>query len=383
MNLINNEAARQAVKAGLSRRSFGRIASVVGAASALPILNEAALAQLSSIGRIPSDAVKINANENPLGPCAEALEVMHKFTPLGGRYLYEETFDFIKTVGSQEGVKPEYIKAYGGSSLPLHHVVMAFTGADKSLVTADPGYEAAYRAATVVGAKYHLVPLKKTDYSHDVKAMYEADPNAGVYYICNPNNPSGTITPMKRLTGWWPTEGQPDPDSGTKAYIHLAPACPWAPIWWPSDEERRCILRTFSKLYGMAGLRAGFAMARPDLLKQFAKMDSGAISVTAMTGAHASIKNEKLVPQRAEIIRNIREDVFAFLDKKNFSYIPSVSNKFLLDVKMPAREFSAKMAAEKIYVGRAWPSMPTHSRVSIGTAEEMGKFKAALAKVMA
>jgi histidinol-phosphate aminotransferase len=381
MNLLNNEAARQVVKTGLSRRSFGRIASVVGAASALPILNEAALAQLSAIGRIPADAVKINANENPLGPCPEALEVMHKFTPLGGRYLYEETFDFVKTVASQEGVKPEYIKPYGGSSLPLHHVVMAFTSPEKSLVTADPGYEAAYRAATVVGAKYHLVPLKKSDYSHDVKAMYEKDPNAGAYYICNPNNPSGTVTPMAEVE-WLVGKLKGDQILILdEAYIHLADVPMGS--YLVAQDKNVVVLRTFSKLYGMAGLRAGFAMARPDLLKQFAKMDSGALSVTAMVGAHASVKNEKLVPERREIIRNIREDVFNFLDQKGFSYIPSVSNKFLLDVKMPSKDFSAKMAAEKVYVGRAWAAMPTHSRISIGTKEEMAKFKAALLKVMA
>ena len=364
MNLLKNEAARQATKTGLSRRSFGRIASVVGAASALPVLNEAALAQLSSIGRIPADAVKINANENPLGPCAEALEVMHKFTPLGGRYLYEETFDFVKTVASQEGVKPEYVKPYGGSSLPLHHVVMAYTGPDKSLVTAD-----------------HQVPLIKPSFKHDVKAMYAADPNAGAYYICNPNNPTGTITPREDIN-WLVSQLKGDQILILdEAYIHLTPAGFGSDL--VSSDKNVVVLRTFSKLYGMAGLRAGFAMARPDLLKNFAKMDSGALSVTAMTGAHASIKNAKLVPERREIIKTIREDVFAFLDKKNFTYVPSVSNKFMLDVKMPVREFATKMAAEKVYVGRAWPIMPTYSRVSVGTQEEMNKFKAALMKVMA
>ena len=381
MNLLKNEAARQAIKTGLSRRSFGRIASVVGAASALPLLNEAALAQLSSIGRIPADAVKINANENPLGPCAEALEVMHKFTPLGGRYLYEETFDFVKTLASQEGVKPEYVKPYGGSSLPLHHVVMAYTGPDKSLVTADPGYEAAYRAAGVVGAKYHQVPLIQPSFKHDVKAMYAADPNAGAYYICNPNNPTGTITPREDIN-WLVSQLKGDQVLILdEAYIHLTPAGFGSDL--VSSDKNVVILRTFSKLYGMAGLRAGFAMARPDLLKKFAKMDAGALSVTAMTGAHASIKNANLVPERREIIKNVREDVFAFLDKKNFTYIPSVSNKFMLDVKMPVREFATKMAAEKVYVGRAWPIMPTYSRVSVGTQEEMNKFKVALMKVMA
>jgi histidinol-phosphate aminotransferase len=381
MNTNSNESLRQIQKA-FSRRTFGRIASVVGAASALPILNESALAQLSAIGRIPADAVKINANENPLGPCPEALEVMHKFTPLGGRYLYEETFDFAKTVAEQEGVKPEYVRPYGGSSLPLHHVVMAFTSPEKSLVTADPGYEAAYRAAQTVNAPYHLVPLSvEGGYKHDVKAMYEKDPNAGVYYICNPNNPSGTVTPREDID-WLVAKLKGDQILVLdEAYIHLADVAMGSDL--VAADKNVVILRTFSKLYGMAGLRAGFAMARPDLLAKFTKFNSGALSVTAMVGAHASISNARLVPERREIIRNVREDVFNFLDQKGYSYIPSVSNKFMLDVKMPARDFAAKMAEHKIYVGRAWPSMPTLSRVSIGTAEEMAKFKTALAKVMA
>lgn len=380
MNMNTNDSLLPAWKTGISRRSFGRIASVVGAASALPVLNESALAQLSAIGRIPADAVKINANENPLGPCAEALEMMHKFTPLGGRYLYEETFDFAKTVAEQEGLKPEYIRPYGGSSLPLHHVVMAFTGPDKSLVTADPGYEAAYRAAQTVDAPYHLVPLMQPSYKHDVKAMYEKDPNAGVYYICNPNNPSGTVTPREDID-WLVAKLKGDQIVVLdEAYIHLADVAMGSDL--VAADKNVVILRTFSKLYGMAGLRAGFAAARPDLLAKFTKYNSGAVSVTAMVGAHASIKNAKLVPERREIIRNVREDVFSFLDKKNFSYIPSVSNKFMLDVKMPAREFAAKMAEHKIYVGRAWPAMPTLSRISVGTAEEMAQFKTALTKVM-
>jgi len=381
MNTSANEILRQAAKTGFSRRSFGRIASVVGAASALPILNESALAQLSAIGRISPDAVKINANENPLGPSVEALEVMHKFTPLGGRYLYEETFDFAKTVAEQEGVKATYVRPYGGSSLPLHHVVMAFTSPEKSLVTADPGYEAAYRAAQTVGAKYHLVPLSTPTYKHDVKAMYEADPNAGVYYICNPNNPSGTLTPREDID-WLVSKLKGEQVLVLdEAYIHLADTPVGSDL--VAGDKNVVILRTFSKLYGMAGLRAGFALGRPDLLAKFGKYNSGAVSVTAMAGAHASIKNPKLVPERRQIIKNVREDVFAFLDKKNYSYIRSESNKFLLDVKMPAKDFSQKMQAHNIYVGRAWPAMPTHSRVSVGTAEEMKKFMEALPKVMA
>ena len=118
---------RELLKRGFSRRSFGRFASLLGAGAAtLPFYNEAAMAQLSNIGAIPDDAVKINANENPLGPCPEAAEAIHNIVKKGGRYLYEETFEFAKTLADQSGLKPEYVTAFAGSSDPLHRASCAF-----------------------------------------------------------------------------------------------------------------------------------------------------------------------------------------------------------------------------------------------------------------
>jgi histidinol-phosphate aminotransferase len=145
--LLTTEQKADLVKRGFSRRSFGRIGALLGAGAALPFYNEAALAQLSSIGRIPADAVKINANETPLGPCPEALEAIYSVAKKGGRYQYEETADFAKTMADQEGVKPAYLMPFGGSSDPLHRAVLAFTSKEKPLIMGDPGYEAGQRAA--------------------------------------------------------------------------------------------------------------------------------------------------------------------------------------------------------------------------------------------
>jgi histidinol-phosphate/aromatic aminotransferase/cobyric acid decarboxylase-like protein len=143
------------------------------------------------------------------------------------------------------------------------------------------------------------------------------------------------------------------------------------------------ILRTFSKLFGMAGLRAGAAIGRPDLLKKMMPYSAGALPVTGMVGATASLKAKDLVPKRRAIIQATREDVLSWCTGKGYSFIPSVSNKFMVDVKMPAKKYIESMIAEKVLVGRAWPSMPTHVRVSIGLPEEMAKWKAAHEKVMA
>src|ERR1019366_1315391 len=166
------------LKRGFSRRSFGRLAAVLAAGSTLPFYNESALAQLSKVDNVPSDAVMINSNENPLGPCPEALEAVHKIAANGGRYMFGETDKVQKILAEQEGLKADYVRIYPGSSAPLHQAVLAFTSPEKALVMGDPGYEAGERAAKFIGSKVVKVPLTK-EYTHDVKAMLAAAPNAG------------------------------------------------------------------------------------------------------------------------------------------------------------------------------------------------------------
>ncbi len=366
---------------GFSRRHLGRLASFLAGGAALSLYNEPALAQLSMIpGGMPADAVKINANENPLGPCHEAAEAIYGVVRNGGRYMYEETFNLQRTLAEQEGLKPEYVQAFAGSSAPLHQSVLAFTSPDKPFVIADPGYEAGERAAQFLGTPVKRVPLTKT-YAHDVKAMATAAPNAGLIYVCNPNNPTGTLTSRADIDYLLANKPAGSILLLDEAYIHLSGAASASDL--VAADKDVIILRTFSKIYGMAGLRAGAAFGRPDLLKKIMPYSAGALPVTGMVGATASLKVKNLVPERAKIIKGVREDVFAFLDKNKFQYVPSVSNKFMVNVNRPGREIVTAMANQKVYIGRVWSAWPTYVRVSIGTPEEMAKFKTAFLKVMA
>ena len=382
MNIgLTQDQKNDFVKRGFSRRNFGRLAAMLTAGATLPFYNEPAMAQLSAIrGPMPADAVKINANENPLGPCEEALAAIHKIAKDGGRYLYEETFGFQELLAEQEGVKPNYVQPYAGSSAPLHQAVLGMTSPTKPFVTADPGYEAPERAAQFIGTKVIRVPLTKT-FAHDVKKMAEASPDAGLIYICNPNNPTGTLTPREDIE--WLMANKP---KGSvllldEAYIHIAGAKPCSDM--VAQDKDIVILRTFSKIYGMAGLRAGAAIGRPDLLEKIRPWTSGALPVTGMVAATASLKSKTLVPERRKIIGDVRKDVLSFMDKHGFEYIPSVSNKFMVNVKRPGGQIIEAMAREKVFIGRVWPSMPNHVRVSVGTQAEMDKFKTAFLKVMA
>ncbi len=380
-NALSVEEKREFLKRGFTRRNFGRLASLLTAGATLPFYNESAMAQLSMLkDPMPADAVKINANENPMGPCPEAAEAIHNIVKKGGRYMYEETFSFAKILAEQEGVKANYVTPYAGSSAPLHQAVLAFTSPTKSFVLGDPGYEAGERAARFVGSPVHRVPLK-ADFSHDVRAMVKADPNAGLIYICNPNNPTGTLTSREDIE--WALANKP---AGSilmidEAYMHIAGNAPVTDL--VAADKDVIVLRTFSKLYGMAGLRAGAAIARPDLLEKIQPYSAGALPVTGMVGAAASLQVPTLVKDRRKIYKDVREDVFAWMDKKNYKYVPSVSNKFMVDTGRPGNQVVKAMQAEHVYIGRVWPVWPTYVRVSIGTKEEMARFKTAFAKVMA
>ena len=373
--LENNLLAR-----GISRRSFGKIAGFLAASSALPLASETAFAQASRVDA-PSGAVMINSNENPMGPCKEALDALHTIAAQGGRYLFGEG-DLVRgLLATGEGLKPDHVRIYPGSSAPLYQTVLAFCSPARPLVMADPGYEAGASAAEVVGAKTVRVPLTKS-YAHDVKAM-AAVPNSGVIYITNPNNPTGTVTPKADIE--WLIANKP---AGSilmldEAYMHIAPNPQFNSALVAAGKDI-VILRTFSKIYGMAGLRAGAVLARPDLIDKLDRFgNNGMLPITGMAAAAASLQVKGLVAERSRIIGGIREDVFAWLTKKNLKYVPSVTNCFMVDSGKPTNQVIAAMQKENVYIGRAWPVWPTHVRVTVGTREEMEKFKAAFAKVLA
>ena len=378
-DILNDEQKSELVSRGFSRRAFGRIAAMMTAGATLPFYNEPALAQFSKVDA-PPDAILINANENPLGPCKEAREAAHNMIAHGGRYRYSEGDRVQKILAEQEGVKLDYVRIHAGSSGPLHQAVMAFTSPTRPFVTGDPGYESGERAARYLGAKVIRVPLTKS-YAHDVKAMAAASADAGLIYLCNPNNPTGTLTPKSEIE--WLVANKP---KGAivmidEAYTHIAGA-PFNTDLVAADKDV-VILRTFSKIYGMAGLRAGAAIARPDLLEKVSSFSSTMMPITGMAAASASLEAKYVIPERRKIIGDVREDVLGFMEKHNFRYIPSVSNCFMVDVKRPPNEVISALRQEKVFIGRVWPSKPTHVRVSVGTQEEMNKFKSAFLKVMA
>ena len=363
-----------------SRRSFLQVSTAASAAVALRIMTEPMLAYAQELPYAPVGGVRINANENPLGPCAAARSAAAAMVPEGGRYHVGAGEEFVKLYAQSIGVGEDHVRIFAGSTPPLHYTVMAFTSPRASYVTADPGFEAGMFAAEHAGARVVKVPLTKA-YAHDVRAMIAAAPDAGVFYVCTPNNPTGTLTSHSDIEYLLENKPKGSIVLVDEAYIHFCDAP--SVIDLVTSGHDLIVLRTFSKLYGMAGLRCGFAIGRPDLMQKIENYGGGNfMPVTAVAAASASLKDPQLVVERKHINAEVRDETFQWLDRNGYSYIPSVSNCFMLDTKRPAKEVIAAMARQNVFIGRIWPVMPTYTRITVGTREEMNQFQGALQKVM-
>jgi len=362
-----------------SRRSFLHLSAAASAAATFRFMTEPMLA---AAARRPhsADAILIDSNENPLGPSQAARDAMAAIIPHGGRYSDDLTDELVQTFAKIERLNPDCIHATVGSTPPLALSVLTFTSAQKPYVTGDPGFELGMMVSENNGTRIVKVPLTKA-YAHDVRAMLAAAPDAGLFYICNPNNPTGTLTPLSDIEYLLANKPKDSVVLIDEAYIHLSDA-PSALDLVKAGKDV-IVLRTFSKVYGMAGIRCGLLIARPDLGQKV--MQHGGFNfmpVTAVVAATASLKDPALVPERRRINATIRQSTFQWLDRNGFTYIPSESNCFMVDVKRPGQEVRDAMAKENVLVGRIWPIMPTWVRITVGTQDEMARFQSAFQKVM-
>jgi histidinol-phosphate aminotransferase len=234
-------------------------------------------------------------------------------------------------------------------------------------------------AAKANGARIIKVPLTAS-YAHDVKAMVAADPNAGVLYICNPNNPTGTTTSREDIEYALANKPKGSILLIDEAYIHFSDATPSLDL--VKADKDLIVLRTFSKLYGMAGVRCGLAVGRPDLLAKLQYYGMNSLPIMAVAAATTSLQDKDLIAQRRKINTDIRQETFEWLTASNYKFTPSQSNCFMLDTKRQGKEVLAAMAAKNVYVGRVWPAWPTYVRITVGTRPEMAKFQTAYKEVM-
>jgi histidinol-phosphate aminotransferase len=368
--------------AGLTRRGFARRLGIAAALSGT--VSEMVYAQRAALNfKLPKDTVWINANENPAGPPAPSIKAMAEVLPASGRYHYQEFPEFYAALAHSEDLEPEQILVGAGSTESLHAAVEAFTSPARPLITISPTYEAPPEVTRASGRPVITTPLTER-YTADVrKLVAEADKaGGGLIYLCNPNNPTSTVTPKADIA--WMISNLPPNTVALfdEAYIHFAETPDMeSALTYVRQGKDVVVTRTFSKIYGMAGLRAGFAAAKPELIRKMAPFRNNVISIVTARAVLAAIADSSVVPTRKASLSKTRADLCAWLKKNGYTYIEPQANFLMIDVGRDTRQFGREMAENGVAVGRPFPPLDHMLRVSIGTDQDMQKFKEVFPRV--
>ena len=272
-----------------------------------------------------------------------------------------------------------------GSTEVLHCAVDAFTGPKRPLITPWPTFEAPPELAAAAGRPVVKVPLTSTHAADGKRLIAEAAKSGGLIYLCNPNNPTAAITRKEDLA-WIVSNLSPETYLLVdEAYLHFTTSPDTeSALKYVRDGKNVIVTRTFSKIYGMAGLRAGFACARPDLIERMAPYRNNVISIVAARAVLAALDmGANMIEERRAKIGRTRTDLCAWLRGKKLNFIEPHANFMMIDVGRNVREVGPALLAKGVAVGRPFPPYDKMLRVSIGTDAEMGKFRGALSEVLA
>jgi histidinol-phosphate aminotransferase len=335
---------------------------------------------LSGAVATSASPIRLVANEHPDGPSTRALAALSSHAQrAGGRYPRALHAELVTLLAKQHDIAVDHIALDAGSSPLLDYAALAFTSPQKSLVSPDPSYEAVWLRAAQNGAKVHRVPLR-SDFTYDANTILQASKDAGLIYLCNPNNPTGTVTPHEQLLQVLANKPEGSVVLVDEAYIEFADTAVSAVPLVTAGEDV-IVLRTFSKIYGLAGVRLGYVIARPELLAKIAHYGTHPVSVTALAAGIASIDDDALVASRKQTNSLIRDELKSWFENHGYRTTPSQSNCFLVDIGRPPQPLIQALRARNVLVGRSWEALPTWFRINTGTALEIEHFKQAFLAV--
>jgi histidinol-phosphate aminotransferase len=368
----------------ISRRKFAHLLGV-GAAAAIVRPRFSIATERPSVKTAPTGSVvvRLSANENPYGPSAKAHHAMTGSFDLCCRYPDEANDVLIDKIAKINGVSREQIVLGDGSSEILKLCAETFTGPTQGkLIAADPTFEAILEYSKANGAEVVKVPLTSS-FAHDLSKMGAAA-KVGLIYICNPNNPTASITQKNDLGDFISKTPRDTVILVDEAYFHYADSPDYeSVIPLVKDHPNLIVARTFSKIYGMAGLRCGYGVAQPETIKRmhpFQMWDS--VNVMALAAASASLDDADQVNNGRKLNNEAKGFTTSELDKMGYKLIPSQANFIMFDCKRPVVPIIKAMKERNVQVGRLFPALPNHMRLTIGKHSEMESFLTAFKQVM-
>ncbi|WP_420463234.1 pyridoxal phosphate-dependent aminotransferase [Candidatus Palauibacter sp.] len=369
----------------VSRRRF-----MGGTAAALGVLGLSPQTALGSGLRPPpkglapldpyDDLAKLSSNENPYGPSEKMMEAMQGAWKYSNRYGYPDG-DILEKIAEQHGVGTDHVMINAGSGETLRAAGLAFLRHEEKVVGVSPTYLTVYQVASGIDADVIARPLLP-DHTQDIDDLIAVTNrnyrDVGMVYIVNPNNPTGVVVPdddIRRLL-----DGIPEdiPVLIDEAYHHFVEDPGYASaIPYIKEGRKVLVTRTFSKIYGMAGLRLGYGIAPPDMIDQMRGYATGSVNALVKWGGVAALQDHESERWVRETTIALRNQTVSELQGQGFKVLPSETNFFMVHTGRPAAEVRAEFRKYDVAVGRDFPPMLDHLRVSVGTEDEMKRFMTA------
>jgi histidinol-phosphate aminotransferase len=327
---------------------------------------------------------KLGNNENPYGPSAAVMKAMTGAFKYANRYGYPDG-GIAQAIATHHGVKTDNILLGAGSGEILNVVGSTFLGPGKKVVGVEPSYGSVYSHASGIRADAIKLPLLE-DHRQNIPALIRATTrnyrDVGFVYLCNPNNPTGrTVTKqeVKQLLDAIPADV---PVLIDEAYHHYVEDPDYATsIPYVLEGRSVIIARTFSKIYGMAGMRLGYAVATPELIQRMRPRSTGSVNAIVKWGGVAALQDGATEAKVRKLTLDLRKNSMQQLQSLGYAVIPSETNFFMVHIRRPVQPVIEEFRKKGVIVGRPFPPMLEHLRVSVGTAEEMERFFVAFREV--
>ena len=371
----------------MKRRLFLRTSVAAGVAglaspsllSGAAIPTPSAKPRFGELGLIPDPPLRLQFNENPRGLSPAAKKAIIDNFPVASLYGGGPRGTMERMIAEKHGLDNSYIALGNGSGDTLRQAPQAIGKDGMHLVAADPTY------ADIFGAQRQFQNVKVTrvphraDYSHDIAAMRRAAAEPApvtLVYICQPNNPTGAMTPTAELDSWiQEVDGTNTYFVIDEAYHHYVTDPSYkSSDRWVKTNRNVIVARTFSKIYAMAGLRLGYGIAHPETARKLQALFGGGHSQLTAAAAVASMEDTSWEPESVRLNNEAREITFRGLRELKIEFIPSQANFFMHKIQGPLNTHSQRMREQGIIVGRGFPPMTEWNRVTFGLPEHMTYF---------
>src|SRR5438874_4598071 len=369
----------------ISRRKFAHLLGV-GAAVAIVRPRFSVATERPSVKTAPTGSVvvRLSANENPYGPSPQAHAAMKNAFDVCCRYPDEANDVLIDKIAKINGVNREQIVLGDGSSEILKLCAETFTGPTQGkLIAPDPTFEAILEYSKACGADVVKAPLTSS-YAHDLEKM-GASAQRGLIYICNPNNPTASITPKNDLRDFISKTPRETMILVDEAYFHYADSPDYESVIPLVKEHPNLVVsRTFSKIYGMAGLRCGYCIGQKEAIDRMRSNQMwDSVNIMALAAASASLDDTDQVPNGQRLNSETKTFTTGELENMGYKQIPSQANFIMFDCNRPVVPLIQALKQRNVQVGRLFPALPNYMRVTIGKKSEMETFVSAFKQVMA